>query len=350
MHRISRVSTFACLLALTACSDDLRTDPNVPAPDTSRPYARGCGTDNPSLAEMDEVRTRLRDRAQGPLAAAGPVTVPVVWHVVRDGSRGALTQSQINASISVLNAAFGSTRLSFSLAGQTTTDNASWYDNCDSSSVENQMKSALRQGDAGTLNVYSCGMTGSGLLGWATFPSWYASDPLSDGVVILDESVPGGTAAPYNEGDTLTHEVGHWAGLYHTFQGGCNGSGDSVSDTPAERSAAYGCPTGRDSCRNKPGLDPITNFMDYTDDFCMDEFSAGQGSLMSQMWDAYRATVAGGGCTSNADCASGEVCNTGSGECEPAAPACLPKGDTCSANADCCSNRCRARRGVSTCR
>ena len=228
----------------------------------------------------------------GPLPP-GSVTVNVYVHVITNTSGdGAVTSSQINDQIRVLNDAYAGrtggdqTAFQFTLAGTDTTANNSWYTAGPGTQAEAQMKNALRQGTADDLNVYTSN-PGGGLLGWATFPSDYARSPKMDGVVVLFGSLPGGDVAPYNLGDTATHEVGHWLGLYHTFQGGCSKNNDGVADTPAERSATFGCPIGQDTC-SAPGLDPVENFMDYTDDECMFLFTSGQSDRMDGMWTQYR--------------------------------------------------------------
>ena len=251
-----------------------------------------CGTKDVDPATMDlieEYSRRISSRSNQLLSATK--TVPVYWHRVHDadGSGGVVTSRQISSQIKVLNDAYASSGFVFSLASVDDSSNAAWYTATPSTTAERTMKETLHRGGANALNIYSNNM-GDNLLGWATFPWSYGSQPLLDGVVILYSSVPGGDAAPYDLGDTATHEVGHWMGLYHTFQGGCSNKGDGVDDTPAEKSPAFGCPVGRDTCtgKNDPGLDPIFNFMDYTEDACMNTFTAGQDSRVNQFWATYR--------------------------------------------------------------
>ena len=214
---------------------------------------------------------------------APTIDIPVAFHVITNGNQGNVSSSKLNRQLNVLNGAFSGTGFSFYTASIDYTDNASWYTMSPGSSAERQAKSALSISPETTLNFYVAS-PGGGILGWATFPGGVNDQ---DGVVVLNESLPGGSASPYNKGDTGTHEVGHWLGLYHTFQGGCGGQGDQVSDTPDEASPAYGCPTGRDTCASA-GLDPIKNFMDYTDDSCMNEFTPCQVVRMHEQVAAGR--------------------------------------------------------------
>ena len=145
------------------------------------------------------------------------------------------------------------------------------------------MKSALRQGGKAALNLYAANI-GDGLLGWATFPT--SRITTQDGVVMLNASMPGGSATNYNQGDRPPTSRPLARSLPHLPRG-CSGQGDRVADTPAEASPAYACPVGRNTC-SSPGLDPIKNIMDYTYDACMNTFTAGQVSRMQAQWTAYR--------------------------------------------------------------
>jgi hypothetical protein len=286
------VSKFALVVgsvvALAGCSSSEQQPVEQPAQQAIN--ARGCATQDLTEAQQSAVEQYLSARKSAQALPVGSVNIPVYVHVINKGtgiSNGDIPDTMIAAQIDVLNAAYANTPFRFTVVSTDRTTNSTWYTAGHGTTAESQMKNALRQGTADDLNMYFSS-PGGGLLGWATFPSSYASNPKNDGVVILNTSLPGGTAAPYNLGDTGTHEVGHWLGLYHTFQGGCTKSNDYVSDTPAEQSAAYGCPAGRDTCRDT-GVDPIENFMDYTDDFCMDRFSTGQTARMDSMWTQYRA-------------------------------------------------------------
>ena len=97
-------------------------------------------------------------------------------------------------------------------------------------------------------------------------------------------------ATNYDLGITAVHEVGHWFGLFHVFQGSsCEGDGDFIADTPAQRAPTNGCPAQSDTCPNQPGLDSIHNFMDYSYDECLYEFTDDQVMRLKSIYSQYRA-------------------------------------------------------------
>ncbi|KAJ7142851.1 metalloprotease [Mycena epipterygia] len=255
---------------------------------------RACGTyisdDALIAAEAHFAANKVVSSSLVPLAA----TLKIYFHVVSKDSTvagGNVPDSQITAQVNVMNAAYSGSGITWVLGGTTRTVNAAWFNGAGpDSSLQTAMKSALRTGGVADLNVYTVGFvsgSGAGLLGYSTFPSSYSGAPKDDGVVMLFSSTPGGSTTNYNLGQTLTHEAGHWVGLYHTFQGGCSGSGDSVSDTAPEASPASGCPTSRDTCSGG-GVDPIHNFMDYSYDSCMTGFTAGQFTRAKSQMATYR--------------------------------------------------------------
>jgi hypothetical protein len=289
---------------LAACFDPGSSNGAVLTDARAKPTSKLKDPNSLTTAQVDareaDLSARLsqlgRKRADKAAVAAAAITIPVVVHVIQENSTragGNIPDSLITQQIAVLNDSYNggtvggaATAFGFTLTRINRVTNTAWYPIVYGSQTEAQMKAALREGGQGTLNMY-LGQLSDDLLGWATFPQ--RTLRTSDGVVVLNESLPGGNAEPYDGGDTATHEVGHWLGLYHTFQGGCSGQGDRVADTPAERSPAFGCPVGRDSCASRPGVDPIRNFMDYTEDDCMFEFTAGQATRMLDQWNAFRA-------------------------------------------------------------
>lgn len=145
----------------------------------------------------------------------GTITISTYYHVIEGSGGTIVTNNKVQEQHQALVDSFSGTGFTFNLAGITRTTNTDWYNAGVRSSAEAAMKSALRRGSADDLNVYLNSPAGS-VLGYATFPSSYANNPTKDGVVVRGTTVPGGSSTNYNEGDTLTHEVGHWLGLFHT--------------------------------------------------------------------------------------------------------------------------------------
>jgi len=245
---------------------------------------RRCATHQPSTGDRARM-AEFERAAMGVIPeAARDITIPTVFIHVVDGASGRISPQRRTDQIKVLNDAYQRHGIRFSFKENETRviDNRDFFKMGHGSARERQCKTQNQAIPPTTgLNFYTA-EPGGGLLGWATFPVDMEDDPQMDGVVILHTTLPGGTAENYDLGATATHEVGHWLGLYHTFQDGCFGQGDEVNDTPAHSGPNFGKPPDlgqpHNLCPTAPAgsLCPIHNYMNYVDDAWMTEFTPGQ--------------------------------------------------------------------------
>jgi hypothetical protein len=211
--------------------------------------------------------------------------VNVYWHVVYTKyGKGVISTNLIRRNIDALNFWYRTIGVQFRLVRIDYTYSPRWFDYA---SIEyfndwTNLGRFTRRGGARDLNLWSTGLTYSGYIGYARFPYEYSGTPWNDGALIRYDQL--------ESGKLVVHEVGHWVGLFHTFQGGCSLTNDGVADTPAEASPTSGCPTYRDSCTGPsfPGLDPIHNHMDYSSENCRYEFTRGQALRARNQCRIYR--------------------------------------------------------------
>lgn len=251
------------------------------------------------------------------------ITIPVVVHVVYNGqSVGTapnISDVQVESQITVLNqdfrrmsgtpgfnnnAAGADTEIMFVLAKQDPNgnptngiDRVSWCkDSWTNSDIETLLKPNTIWDSTQYLNLWTVELADTKILGYAQFPEGSGLNGLggvggsanTDGVVVRYNSFGSGLGtdyilkSPYNKGRTTTHEIGHWLGLIHIWGEGsnCATNTDYCTDTPVAKDPNYGCPTGTNSCTSRSGDDMIENYMDYTNDSCMNIFTQDQKTRM----------------------------------------------------------------------
>ncbi|KAF9885436.1 Cell cycle control protein [Aspergillus nanangensis] len=288
------------------------------------PHIRGvCATNPPSdLLKAEYQKLSLpppHNESTGEFEnriAETPIVIDTWFHILSDEIHaGLVSDEMVTNQINTLQDAYQDALITYKLRGITRQVNASWARNED----EMAMKNALRKGSYSTLNVYfhtdlqsqdgdgapqtarSDARSDAGgrqrVLGFCTLPdpsisrSSLRAAYAKDGCNVLAQTMPGGPLDHYNRGGTAVHEIGHWNGLLHIFEGeSCSpdNPGDYISDTPQQSKPTEGCPSSKDSCPDNPGMDAIHNYMDYSSDDCYESFTPDQLDRMRHMWSAMR--------------------------------------------------------------
>lgn len=239
------------------------------------------------------------------------ITIPVVIHVLYNTDQQNISNQQILSQIDVLNKDYrrqnsdakntpevfkkvaADTKIVFCLAkvdpdGNYTTGIIRKYTKETSFLNDDGMKFSKTGGDeawdAGKyLNIWVCNLSGN-TLGYAVLPG---SPAERDGVVIKYSAFgnTGTVAAPYNKGRTATHEIGHWLGLRHLW-GDADCGDDGIADTPQQQTGNTGCTSfpHLSSCSVNSYGDMFMNFMDFSDDACMNMFTQGQKNEMRSLF------------------------------------------------------------------
>ena len=263
-------------------------EPDVQYQDENGNWVNGvrCGTAPTPNDVLSQVQNAIKNNKSQRRTSRNMVNVQVAFHVIyASNGAGNISNDMIIDQIEVLNDAYAPYDIVFTLVSVDYTMNDSWYN--DMEQYESAYKQQLHVDPVHHLNIYTGNMPG--LLGWSYMPYSWPENSYMHGVCLLYSCLPGGTAYPYNAGDTATHEVGHYLGLDHTFRNGCSVNNDYVDDTPQENDGnnIYSC-NNTDTCPNDPGMDPVHNYMTYTDDACLNQFSNGQGERMEDMIATYR--------------------------------------------------------------
>ncbi|EPS44843.1 hypothetical protein H072_1199 [Dactylellina haptotyla CBS 200.50] len=208
---------------------------------------------------------------------------------------GYVSTDAINKQVKALNTGFKNTGFTFALQRISRTHSAEWaLADMDKNAVEKKivykMWKTLRKGTYADLNLFLRPIPAD-VLGACNYPVNVKNRPtaVDRGVCDIHSATVPGSPGPYGQGKTTVHEVGHWLNLQHPFDGGCakKYGGDGIRDTPAMK-VSYGCKIGRDTCPDNPGKDAIHNYMSYSDDACLTEFTEGQITMMHKVWKKYR--------------------------------------------------------------